>query len=104
MASVPKPLFSDRDGNVGARPNEQGARNAHHPFAGAATGTRWELVRCRCDVSPDDGKISVRKLQNIWASAPAGARQCSGSVVQTKSSNKHGHTVIIIIYRVKPKL
>ncbi len=101
MAPVPKPPFSDRDGNIGARPNEQGAGNAHHPLAGAAPGTRGKLASVCCDVGPDDGKISGLKLKDVRTSAPAGARQCSGRVVQTKSSHKHGGTLTLVIYGVK---
>lgn len=103
MAPAPKPPFSDRGGNFGARPNEQGAWNAHHPLAGATPGTRGKLVGGGRHVGPDDGKITIRKFKDVRTSAPAGARQCSGRVLQTKSSNKHDWTVILIIYRVNSK-
>jgi hypothetical protein len=62
------------------------------------------LTSRRGDVGANDGEVAGLKFKDIRTTVPAGARQCSGRVIQTKSSNKHWRTVILIIYSVKPKL
>jgi hypothetical protein len=90
--------------DIRPRPDEQGTRHSHHPFAGSTPGTHGKLTSRRGDVGTDDGKVAGLKFKDIRTSVPTGAGQRSSRVIQTKSSNKHGDTVILIIYYVNSKL
>ena len=101
---APKPPLLDGRWDIRPRADEQGTRDSHHPLAGSTPGARGKLTSRRGDVGANDGEVSGLKFKDVRTTVPAGARQCSGRVIQSKSSNKHGRTLTLVIYCVKQKL
>lgn len=90
--------------DIRPRPDEQGTRNSYYPLAGSTPGACRKLTSRRGDVGANYGEVAGLKLKDIRTTVPAGTRQCSGRVIQPKSSNKHGRTLTLVIYCVKRKV